>query len=241
MGVDARMFVRIKGRENWLDPNKELETAVALTRVVGAGHFIITKKFDGWKFGKPNHALSILEPLSREEAEKREAPEMADKVVYFQDGDPIVAADDEQFIVVHLASCYYGPEYARGDWPTIRTVAEWLEIRFPKGEVWYGGDSSGICAGPLTSARRDDITRYYLTKGHSDYRRGYSPFEADNASPTCRCCEQSMTSCGGGQGSTFWFCDGCDGKAISRGSDVTFLAPGSDFFQATTEKEQSKQ
>lgn len=236
MGIDARMFVRLKGRENWLDPAKELEIAVALARVVGAGNFIITKAFEDWNFGPPHHALSIVKPLTEQDVEDYEVPELVGRVVYFQDGPPIVADEDEQFVEVHLMSRYYAEGYARGDWPTIRAVAEWLEIKFPEGEVWYGGDSGGVLAELFDTAARDDINRYYLTKGHSEYRGAFGGLGArdENAIPVCRCCEQPMQSCGGA-GETFWFCDGCDGRAKSKGSDVSFLKRGEDFFNPKQE------
>jgi hypothetical protein len=217
MGIDARMFARLRGA-NRLRPDQVLPLAVELAKTVGAGHFMITKDQEWARaFGPGRHALSVIEPLSDETAREYDCPELAGKVVWFQDGDPIVADPDEQFVEVHLMTRYYGPEYARGNWPVIRTVAEWLEFKLPGAEVWYGGDSSGVCAVRFGPNERALVNRFYLGTGHRTYRSVFDGLSSRGKTPPiCGCCEASMSDCGGGNGSTFWFCDGCNGKAVTH-------------------------
>ena len=209
------MFARLRG-ENCIKPEQVLPLAVELCKTIGAGRFMITKDQE-WAaaFGSGHHAISLIEPLDEKTAAEYEAPQLAGKVVWFQDGEPVVAVPGEQFLEVHLSTRYYGPDYARGDWTTIRAVAEWLEFKLPGTQVWYGGDSSGICAAPFGPAERALINRFFLGTGHRTYRdyfRGAKPVK-------CPCCEVDMVdNGGGGVGSdkrTFWYCDGCDGKAVS--------------------------
>ena len=41
MGVDAEMFARVKGRENWLTEDMCHQAAVKLAMTIGAGNFMI--------------------------------------------------------------------------------------------------------------------------------------------------------------------------------------------------------
>ena len=238
MGVDARIFARIKGRENWLRDKDELVAAYQLASSLGHQHFFITKGND--PICAEHHALSIVRPIKDAEtaAEYGLSLEHLGKVVYHQDGPEIFADDDEQFIEVHLWSRYYGPCYARGDWPTIRTVAEWLEWRFPNCEVWYGGDSSGICAAHLTEEVRKEFSRLYLSSGTTAYHRGFSGVTSQgHTPPTCPTCEQPLYSTGGGGGQCFWFCDGCGKQGITKGGNLRWLKRNSDFFKPEFEEE----
>lgn len=235
MGVDAEMFARIKGRSNWLKPENELSAAYDLASTIGASNFIIMKGGDYARI--QHHALSIIQPIiDSEDADYHGvATALIGKTVWTQDGPEIVAGDNEQFVKVHLWSRYYGEDYARGDWPTIRAVAEWLEMRFAGCEVWYGGDSSGICAEHLDRSARDKLNDFWLRNGRKSYNRMFSSvFEDSNIKTNCLCCEVAMISNGGGQGHTFWYCDGCDGKAISNHREIKRLKRGDDFFAMNT-------
>lgn len=207
MGVDAMMFARIKGRENWLQPDDVLPTAYDLASTIGSNHFLITKGNYPSNPSWEHHALSIVGP-NDEQAEYY--PDAVGRVAWFQDGDPIFAGDDEQFVKVHLWTRYYGEDYARGDWPTIRATAEWLELRFPHCEVWYGGDSSGICAEHLSEARRAELNAFYLDSG----RKTYTRYRESGAALICTCCEVGMVNVGGGSGADFFHCDGCGRQAV---------------------------
>ena len=238
MGVDARMFVRLSGRDNWLKEDDVLSTSYALASTIGADNFVITATFEDWPWEK-HHALSIIAPMSEEEAFQYYEPDFAGKVVWQQDGRPIVAPADVQFVEVSLRSRFYGENYARGDWPVLRSIIEWLWIRFPTGEVWYGGDSSGICAEAMTRDRVDAVNTFFLRNGHKSYTRYESPFLSAEArtAPSCRVCRVPMINCGGGHRRRFFSCDGCDSQAITvdGSAEPHWLARGKDFFSASQE------
>ncbi len=232
MGIDAEMFARIKGRENWLPEADELSTAYDLASTLGHQNFFITIGLFKNSSDHGHHALSIVKPLKdAQEAEDYCLDRsLVGKVLWTQDGDPIIAQDDEQFVQVHLYTRYYGEDYARGNWPIIRASAEWLEKRFPDCEVWYGGDSSGVCAAPFTRGRRDQINDFYLGDGgRSYYRRDGFNFTG-HAAPTCPVCAVPMFSSGGGRGTEFWNCDGCGKKAHTTTAGVRWLQRHTDHF-----------
>lgn len=234
MGVDTKMFVRIKGRDNWLKPEGERRAAYELSSTVGYQHFGITIG-QGYSWGE-HHALEIMKPIKDEDdaSEYGLDPGYVGKVVYTQDGDEVVAGDDEQFVQVHLWTRYYHEDYARGDWPTIRAVAEWCELRFPGAEVWYGGDSSGMCAEHLTVERRDTLNKFYLGSGRKSYVRYDSgiprTFGGSNARPVCTVCDVGMFDVGGSRDYTFWSCDGCGGKVVAHGDGRRFTGNQHDDF-----------
>lgn len=216
MGVDAEMIVRIKGKENWLDEKDLIRTAYEMASTLGHDNYFITLG-DNKTYGTPHHALSIIQPIkTKEEAEYNGIEEsLIGKTVFTQDGPDILAEEDEQFIKVHFWTRYYSEDYARGNWPVIRDTADWLRLKFPKGEVLYGGDSSGMCAEVLTVERQKELNDFYLKDGgKSYYRRGFGFMEKHNA-PTCPCCKEPMFSFGGGGNTTFWNCDGCGMKSLT--------------------------
>lgn len=243
MGVDARMFARLRG-ENRIKPERVLPLSVDLCKTIGAGSFMITKGSE-YAFGHPHHALSIIPPLDEKTAAEYEVPELTGRVVWFQDGEPIIAEPDEQFLEVHLMTRYYGPDYARGNWMMIRTVAEWLESHIPGAAVWYGGDSSGICAEPFGPAERDEINRFFLNSGHRSYRSAFDGiFRQRLSPPICTCCEVAMSDTGGGgpDKRTFWYCDGCDGKVVTFGTgrEPVTLSRFEDFFNFEQKRAEQK-
>lgn len=232
MGVDAEMFVRIKGRSNWLRDEHELAAAYELASTVGAEHFFVMFGDDGKLSG--HHALSIMRPIKdpTDAEDYGLGPAVVGKVVWTQDGDEIIADDDEQFVRIHLWSRYYGPTYARGNWPVIRLTIEWLQMRFPGAEVWYGGDSSGICAEPMTAERVKEFNYFSLESGRKTYQRAFTSLGTDGRPPTCPACLVETNNCGGGQDAGYFYCDGCDQKFIKerRGNRVHLLGRHQEFF-----------
>lgn len=197
MGVDAEMFVRIKGRDNWLDEKQVKHLAYRLGADFGYDSF-------------GGQAMSIVEPFKDT---YDELPHLVGKVVILQDGPDEVAADDEQFLKLSLWARYYGPSYERGPWPFLRTLISWLDANIPHGTVWYGGDSSGVCAEHMTAARVAEIDRHFFASGHAPYRRYRSGGFCGTSAPDCPKCEVKMYSTGGSNQYDFWYCDGCGAKA----------------------------
>lgn len=210
MGVDARMIVRIRGEENWLTREDADRLAYELASSIGSDFFQIVwaGEFSFWPDGK--RALEIIKPFTDEHGEYEDSNELHGKIVKHQDGDPIIANDGEQFINVNLSGRYWGPGYERGNWPIIKAVAEWLETRIPQGEVWYGGDSSGICLERFDMTKRAEFSLHWALNG----RRPYVTFGGRvGSSVACPHCNAPLANCGGGQSYDFLWCDGCDRRA----------------------------
>lgn len=229
MGIDAEMFAIIKGKAKWLAPADVLKASYELASTLGHGNFLINSKLEKplFKGDTRHHALSIVQPHVDKDYER---DDLRGKVVWFQDGDPKVAAPDEQFIRVHLWQRYYGPGYERGNWPVIRSTAEWLEVNLPVHEIWYGGDSSGVVAEPFGEAARRAFNHHYLTNGHRPYVHHDNPFKARERKPVCPTCEAVMADTGGGGGQSFWSCDGCGQHAVTGHGKILWLKPRSKIF-----------
>lgn len=241
MGVDARIIVKIKAKEHWLKPEDERKTAYELASTMGPEHFLITA--GDKRMRSDYHALSVIKPLSIAEAkdyyeDAKVAAARRGKVIYFQDGPDMIAGPDEQFIEVHLMGRYYHEEYARGYWPTYRSIIEWLQMTFGNAsEVWYGGDSSGCVAELMTEKRLWELNQFWLHHGNKPYQNVFRSLR-DGTPPKCETCGGvEMNSCGGGQGETFWFCDGCNRKAITgKDKPIRWLARHENFFEQFNEK-----
>lgn len=221
MGVDAEMFVRIKGKENWLSEDDVKRLAYEIGTAFDNQFFFTMNPRQG-VFNKKRRALEIMRPLkdvSDAENYGLEA-DMVGHVVWSQDGEPIVAGDDEQFIKANLYHRYYGEGYERGDWPKLRACIFWLTVRIPAGEVWYGGDSSGICAKYADKSFLDAMDLHWAVHARRPYVRYESSFKpflhGQVPVPICELCEVPMADCGGGGKFTFYWCDGCGQKASAH-------------------------
>ncbi len=196
MGIDAEMLIRHRGQPlSTIEVNR---LGVALAEAFGRKRFFAEcpadPDYEGWDGDYT--ALELVE-------------------CWEQDGPTLFPEDDEQFIRVHLWSRYYGEGYERGDWPFISNVRKWLLLKLPAAEIWYGGDSSGVEAKPLTDEMDEELWSLFAKAGHA--WAGYFEEILDqsrdqNVKPICPMTElplqQSLFS-GDGHHSAYR-CAGCD-------------------------------
>lgn len=90
-------------------------------------------------------------------------------LLYTQDGDDVLAAPGEYLLQVSLRTRYYDVGYERGDLLTICAVAEWIEANMQPCDVWYGGDSSGVCIEPFGEPKRRELRRHLFSQQGRDY------------------------------------------------------------------------
>ena len=209
MGIDAEMFIKIKGQDNWITQKQTGRLAYDAAEAFGHDMF--------WIFHGPGYqhrAIEIVRPLPTDEADEMEIPELAGKSVMCQDGPPIVANEDEQFVRVHPATRYYGPGYERGALPFLLVLAKWLEARVPQGEIWYGGDSSGVLFKRFDQSAQDELFSHFAKFGHKPYNRAFSYFGGGAGIPCDFCGGAPMNDAGGGGGTNFQHCAGCGKRAL---------------------------
>ena len=146
-------------------------------------------------------------------------------LAWTQDGDPIFAEPGETFLGVSLWTRYYGPGYERGDILTICAVAEWSETNMQPCEVWYGGDSSGVCAAPFGPTEREAMRKHlYGTQG----RAYFAEFDERATSPTpepCGLCvpgENRFNRCGWGDSYIKVHCAGCGKSFVSNDNGASW-------------------
>lgn len=206
MGVDAEMFVRT--RSGYI-PEQVREMAHDLAEAFGYSHFVIARPGKHSWLPQGRHALELVD-------------------VYEQDGPPIYPCVGEQFIQVHLFTRYYGKGYERGNWPFIDGVIRWLKMRIPDAEVWYGGDSSGICAELMDEAARNKLWRLFVKAGHKPYVH-YDGWGHDREKPTCDFCSAPMANyLWGPSGRRGFCCHGCGLKLWTDDGGKTFYEPEDD-------------
>jgi hypothetical protein len=198
MGIDAELLVRIKGKAS--DDQVRI-WAYDLASAFGANRFMIDReqKWDG------HHCLIVVDE-------------------WLQDGPTIVPEEWETFLKVNIWQRYYGEGYERGDLPFIIAVADYLERKIPNSSIWYGGDSSGVCAEPFGKGRRKELFDYFVKFGHKPYQRGFKM--GDQATdPECSFCKEPMIYYGWGRDGTLFYCSGCnwrvriskEGKIVEEG------------------------
>jgi hypothetical protein len=231
MGVDAEMFVRLRGSDRLTE-----EQVNRLSYEIGTAFdnkFFFTMNPKQGVFSETRRALEIMKPLDKTRVEDYGLSEdFAGKVVWTQDGDEIVAADDEQFIKVNLHGRYYGKEYERGDWTTLRACIFWLTTKIPSGQVWYGGDSSGCCAQHADSIFMAEMDRHWVDNARRPYVRHENKYKGmfgrfpahDIVAPVCNLCDVPMAECGGSQTYNFYWCDGCGLKASKHANGTLEFA-----------------
>ena len=170
MGIDAKMLVKTTAD---IDATAVKKMAHKLASAFYHDSFWILKTAT---FCEPHHCLSLVNE-------------------YEQDGDTIYPADGEKFIEVHIATRYYGVGYERGDLPLIISVANWLDYNIPESSIWYGGDSSGVCAAPFGKSERDALWEHFCSVGHTPY---IGAFGGTSKNPMCDFCAEKMIQYGFG-------------------------------------------
>lgn len=222
MGVDAEILVRIKGRQNWLSDADVRRLSYEIGTVFDTKFFFTMNPRQG-VFKEVRRALEIMKPIaSASDAEDYGLDsDMIGRTVWTQDGDPIIAAENEQFIKANLYHRYYGKGYERGDWPKLRACIFWLSTRISDCEVWYGGDSSGFCAEHANGAFLAAMDNHWVFNARRPYVRYESPYKGMFGAmpkdgivpPVCELCEVPMAEMGGSRDYSFFWCDGCGAKA----------------------------
>ena len=214
MGVDARILIKITNPESWLNSEQLRRLSAQLTSCIGPDNFFLRPE-------ENRHALSFVLDDTIKYAEKYGGDSVNPNVaVWSQDGDDIVAEPNEQFIECHVSHRYYGEDYARGDWKTLSFTLMWCLFNIPNCEVWYGGDSSGICAKHMTAERMNQMTRYYLTSGNDEYwmnKKGWYK---------CEFCGCGIVNSGGGAEVGFYHCSSCNSQWVTNGNHTgSFMHP----------------
>lgn len=138
-----------------------------------------------------------------------------------QDGETIKPRPGEQFIQVHLFGRYYGRGYERGPLHDYIAVAMWLEHNIPGCAVYYGSDSSGICAEPFGPEQRADLFRHFAEHGHIPYT---GAFTRDDDDPVRHCdfCDIDMVRHGWGASYAAYSCHGCGFEEKTRDNGATW-------------------
>ena len=198
MGVDARMIVKTTRP---LTAEQVLSLAADCVEAFGTDGLWVNR--DGRIFAA-RHALTIVDGD------------------YSQDGEPIQQRPGEQIIEAHLWGRYYGVGYERGDLPFYISLAGWLERRIPEGVVYYGGDSSGICAEPFGADARERLFAHFCAVGHVPYDSAFDRGVAKPKEAWCDFCKRWMGQYGFGATYAAYSCHGCDWRAETHDGGKTW-------------------
>lgn len=202
MGIDAQILVRGVSNDTVTDDWLR-EMSWQLGRSIGAEKFFLSAD-DG---------RMAIEKTNSRYAETEEPPGS----VYYEDADePIRANRGECLLEVNLWTRYYGIGYERGDLLTLCAIAEWLEYNIPGCEVWYGGDSSGVCAMPWPDDERRKLREHLYGEGGRQYFRSWCKRDEYGLPPACSLCPGGeYRGWRGGVGNNFasFNCGGC-GKTV---------------------------
>ncbi len=211
MGIDAEMFVRTRAT---ISDEEVRRLSWEVAEAFGADRFWI------WNHDSCSGARRAIERV---------------EVFDAHDAELITPELGETFLVVNPCTRFYGEGYERGDLPFLIALAQWLEIRVPGGEVWYGGDSSGEEAKPFDEARRVQLFQHFATYGHRPYAGDPRTGNDDHlarfskrdqwATRTCDFCQQPMMRNGWG-GDTFaaMECYGCGKSETTNDGGKTWKA-----------------
>lgn len=192
MGIDARMLLKVKGDYT---ERQTLELARQAFECFGKD----TLWVDEWNSQDRKHCILKIDK-------------------YEQDGETLYPKDNESFLEVRLWGRYYGKGYERGDLLSYIMLAEYLEIKIPNVEVWYGGDSSGIEAYLFDKTTRNDLFSYFCDNGHSLYE---DYFDREKDGEICPLCNIQMTRYGWGVNYKAWYCKGCGDSITERNGIIS--------------------
>jgi len=144
-------------------------------------------------------------------------------IEYIQDGPTLIPREGETFLLVSLWGRYYGVDYERGDLISYLGVAVWLEENIPGADVWYGGDSCGVCAEPFGAGERMHLMRHFCQVGHTPYYSASSSVDSD-LKKKCEWCNKPMLRYGFGDNGNYamFYCPGCGSSINTRNRGKTW-------------------
>lgn len=227
MGVDAEMLVRgVKETtvtDEWLK-----EMSWRLCQSVGAKHFKVGEYWRGFTDWTYNAIMRSGRWAGDDENIKPGSK-------YIQDGKDIDAEPGECMLELGLLGRYYGIGYERGDILAYCAIAEWLEYNIPGCTVYYGGDSSGVCAEQFDEKARIRLRQHLLgTDGRAYFnysRMPRMPGEAKVQPPACSACpggKYAGSQFGWGGPYAAFSCPGCGDKTCTRDNGKTWEKDKSD-------------
>lgn len=200
MGIDARMLIIL--------PYIPTAAQIALWS------WDIAAALSADKFMVP--AITSAEAYDKEELTGK---------IWYQDGPSIQAKENEFFLSVNLWSRYYGVGYERGDLIGLISVAEWIERNIPDSTVFYGGDSSGVCAEPWNKEEREKLLSHFMGEHGRDYYSSFGTLDRSSYSPPgCANCvpERSQRRHGWGGEFAAYYCPGCGKSQETHDSGKTW-------------------
>ena len=162
-----------KAYDAWCNLPKEQRTlencpsmvrrAVELCGKIKPGEYVVGNDTQSWHFDTPGR-------------------------IYHQDGPDILAADPEEWLLtVNYTGRYYGPGYERGDLFTILKISAWFIANLGGCRVFYGGDSSGVCAVELTPAYVAYLISHWAGEHGRDYYTRSGECEFPGPKPCALC------------------------------------------------------
>jgi hypothetical protein len=170
VGIDAQLFIRRSGPA-WSAPDvtalvdravAELGSDMFLTGYsifgTGPGPFFICPSVEEFRAARRKSDVDFSRELLELAGQPPGAP------VWQPDGPLLVGRPEEQFVCVLLLERYFFFDYPQGDWPRIERVVKWLRLHVPDGEIWYGGDSSGVEFRSLTRDLCERLTDFFERK-----------------------------------------------------------------------------
>ncbi len=216
MGIDARILLKITGPTP--TPEQIALWSWDLCAAIGADKFWTNKE-------TKKYAIALTEDYEEQGREGK---------VYFQDGDTVIAADNETMLDVSLWTRYYGIGYERGDVFTICNTAAWCEQNIPNCTVYYGGDSSGVEAEPFHKGARDALLAHKFGPHGRDYYQEENPFMEKpheyGKPPPCSLCvpKRGMSRYGWGGNYAAYHCAGCNESFETRDGGATWTKKDKD-------------
>lgn len=217
MGVDSRGYFTIPV-EHKLSAEKLLALSVQAVKVCGSDTLWVYQNVsdDGREVKCHHHALEEIQPYVSEYDDDKE---YHGKRVYLQDGDPVYFEDDVQAIEIHFWGRYYHPSYARGHWPSIREVYQFLKRVLDSWDIegarfYYGGDSSGAVAEEVTDEWLQMINDFYYGSAKDSYGQVFGRGRPTELCPTCNV-QMNHHGGGGVHSYKYYACRGCGLKLVT--------------------------
>lgn len=75
-------------------------------------------------------------------------------------------------VQAHPEGAYYGPGYARGYWPRLAAIIEFLRYRIEGAAVWYGPDTADYCE-EATPEFMATMWKYWAENGTRPYDKSF--------------------------------------------------------------------